>query len=46
MQVERGAEGEGERISNRLTAECRDLYRAQSHNPKIIPELRPRVGGT
>ena len=32
-----GIEGEGERISSRLYAECRAGHGAQSHDPEIRP---------
>jgi len=39
-----GAKGEGERNPSRLPTERGVRHGAQSHDPKIRPEPKPRVG--
>lgn len=38
-----GAEGEGQKTSSRLWDECAAKCGVWSHDPEIIPELRPKV---
>ena len=42
---QKAREIEGEKISSRLHAECGAPHGARSHDPEIIPELKPRIRG-